>query len=309
MWSAEAPSNIALIKYMGKHDKNVPFNKSLSYTIDRFNSRVEMEIIDSDKDKFEPLDNVGYLKLEIPEAGMQRFINHLIFLKREFNCRTNFLIRSGNNFPNDTGIASSASSFAALTMCAVKAICEIQHIDLPDIYQITNLSRMGSGSSCRSFFSPWAVGEEEGAFAIDLPYKNLHHRLALIESAPKKVSSSQAHNEVLTSLLFDGRPERALRRFNELVAAMQAMDWHKIFVISWQEFQDMHALFNTSRNPFGYMTSATLEILAKVMAFWDLHKDGPVVTVDAGPNIHFLWRDDQSDLLEEFYDNCEFVLM
>lgn len=82
-----------------------------------------------------------------------------------------------------------------------------------------------------------------------------------------------------------------------------------MFVISWQEFFDMHAMFYTSRSPFWYMTPETMNILQKVQQYWDEHKDGPVVTVDAGPNIHFLWRQDQDDMLDDFFENCEFVLM
>lgn len=309
MWSAEAPSNIALIKYMGKHDSNIPYNKSLSYTIDRFNSRVEMDIIDDTSDKFEVLERVGYLNLSIPESGKEKFLRHLAYLKQLFNCKENFLVKSANNYPNDTGIASSASSFAALTMCAVKAICEIQKVAMPDMLTISQMSRVGSGSSCRSFFRPWAMWDGDGASKIDFPYTDLRHRLALIDTAPKKIPSTVAHNEVLSSLLFDGRPERANRRFDELTKAMEAMDWHKIFVICWQEFFDMHALFYTSQNPFGYLLPDTLDILAKVDTFWKKHNDGPVVTIDAGPNIHFLWRSDQDELLSEFYDNSEFVLV
>ena len=309
MWFAEAPSNIALIKYMGKHGVNLPCNKSLSYTIDRFTSRVELEIIDGKDDKFAPLEMVGHLGLNISEFGVQKFLKHLAYLKLVFGCGYKFLVKSANNFPNDTGIASSASSFAALTMCAIQAFCDIQKTDMPSASEMSKLSREGSGSSCRSFFRPWAVWDNDRAYAIDLPMSNLKHRLALIDSSPKKVSSSAAHAEVRSSLLFNGRAERAERRFSDLVKAIEEQDWHKMFVISWQEFFDMHAMFYTSRSPFWYMTPETMNILQKVQQYWDEHKDGPVVTVDAGPNIHFLWRQDQDDMLDDFFENCEFVLM
>ena len=309
MWSAEAPANIALIKCIGRYALNIPCNKSLSFTIDRFKSRVELEIIDSDHDEFEPLESLGYLSLNMPESGIQKFLNHLSFLKKTFNCKACFLVKSANNFPNDTGITSSASSFAALTLCAVQAFCEIQQSNMPSISDISKLSRIGSGSSCRSFFKPWAVWAGEGAQNINFPYQNLRYRLALLETTPKKVSSSTAQVEALTSLLFNGRPERATQRFKEFVAAMHEQDWHKAYITAWQEFCDMHALFATACSPFWYITSDTLEILNKIHDFWIQHKDGPIVTIGAGPNIHFLWREDQEDLLDEFYGECEFVLM
>jgi len=46
-WFAQAPANIALIKYMGKKDpqKNLPGNPSLSYSLDNLLSNVMLEDI------------------------------------------------------------------------------------------------------------------------------------------------------------------------------------------------------------------------------------------------------------------------
>ena len=46
-WLAQAPSNIALIKYMGKKDENsnLPDNSSLSYTLNNLLSTVKLEVI------------------------------------------------------------------------------------------------------------------------------------------------------------------------------------------------------------------------------------------------------------------------
>ena len=43
-WVASAPSNIALIKYMGKTDEqdNRPTNRSLSYTLNHLRTTVEL---------------------------------------------------------------------------------------------------------------------------------------------------------------------------------------------------------------------------------------------------------------------------
>ncbi len=309
MWFAESPSNIAIIKYMGKYALNIPGNKSLSYTINRFKSRVELELIEGKEDKFTPLENIGYLDLQISNEGVQRFLSHLHYLKNVFACKENFIVKSANNFPNDTGIASSASSFAALTTCALNAFCDILKIDMPNQQEMSRLSRFGSGSSCRSFFAPWAAWESEYAEEVNFPFQNIFHQIALVAMTPKIVPSSKAHIEVLRSLLYEGRASRAARRFNEFVLAMEAKDWEKGYIIAWQEFFDMHALFCTSSKPFWYMNSGTLCTLRHVSNFWDTHHDGPIVTVDAGPNVHFLWRDDQKELATEFADDFEFELM
>lgn len=305
MWFAEAPSNIALIKYMGKSNGNIPYNSSLSFTLDKLISRVEMTEIDGSEDKFEPLDMVGFLELDITDKEIERFKKHLYFLKNFFNCDRHFLIRSGNNFPNDVGIASSASSFAALTKCVVEAMIDLGYTDRLSLTKMSELSRYGSGSSCRSFFAPWAIWENEHAEKIDLPFDDLEHTLCLVDSSKKRISSSLAHELVKSSLLFEDRNKRANIRIKELINAMRHKDWESMFHIIWADFFDMHALFETCDRPFGYMTPESFRLLSLIRKMWENKKDGPLVTVDAGPNIHLLWRPDQHEQIAEFENMCD----
>lgn len=305
MWFAEAPSNIALVKYMGKKGNNIPCNTSLSFTLDKLMSRVEMYEIDDEEDKFEPLEMVGFLRLDISRIAIERFKNHLKFLKNFFECNKNFLIKSGNNFPNDVGIASSASSFAALTKCVVNSMIDLKKIPPLSTQEMSKLSRIGSGSSCRSFFSPWAIWENEYAEQIDLPYNDLIHKLCLIDTSRKKISSGDAHIAVSSSLLFSDRPRRANLRVKQLIEASLSKDWEKMFEIVWADFYDMHAMFETCDKPFGYITPETLRILSLTRNVWEEYKDGPIVTVDAGPNVHLLWRRGQEDLISEFESFCD----
>ena len=71
--------------------------------------------------------------------------------------------------------------------------------------------------------------------AIDLLISNLKHRLALIDSSPKKISSSAAHAEVRSSLLFNGRAERAEKRFSDLVKAIEEQYRHKMILRFFQK--------------------------------------------------------------------------
>lgn len=62
-WFAQAPANIALIKYMGKKDENsnLPDNSSLSYTLSNLLSSVKLEKLPTKK----------------------TFGNHLLFLEHQ----------------------------------------------------------------------------------------------------------------------------------------------------------------------------------------------------------------------------------
>ena len=61
----------------------------------------------------------------------------------------------------------------------------------------------------------------------------------------------------------------------------------------------MQSLFETSNPSFGYMTSGSMEILNMGKYCWEAYDDGPLITMDAGPNVHFLWRREQKDLANQ----------
>lgn len=294
IWRAEAPSNIALIKYMGKtdHAENRPTNSSLSYTLSHLRSIVELEATNG-ADRWEPLAAYEARKLDalkLEGKGLQRFLAHLARLKQIYGVEQSFVVRSVNDFPSDCGLASSASSFAALTMAALDALSSLAGQPAPPASEAQALSRQGSGSSCRSFFAPWSVWDENGARRVDeLSDVRFKHQVIVVDEAKKAVSSSEAHRRVVTSALFSGRPERAETRVRELIAALQGGRYADAFEITWAEFWDMHALFETSRPSFGYMTEGSLAALRFVRAqSWEKTGKGPLVTMDAGPNVHLL---------------------
>jgi diphosphomevalonate decarboxylase len=305
MWKAKAPSNIALIKYMGKikTENNQPTNPSLSYTLSHFVT--EVQITENDKDEWQPLEKKGFY-VRLSDHGQQRFLQFFGFLKDRFGIKGKYTIRSANNFPSDCGLASSASSFAALTKATYQLAEDKGHLEKKlSAFDLSALSRTGSGSSCRSFFGPWSLWEQEGAEEIDLPYKDLIHQVAVIEESEKLVSSSEAHKRVNTSLMFRDRPARASERLNELTGVLQKQDWKRAFELTWQEFWDMHALFESSQPPFGYMAAGTMEVLNVARHFWQIENDGPLVTMDAGPNVHLLFRKDQKKLAQKFREQIE----
>lgn len=287
---ASAPSNIALIKYMGKtNETNLPSNSSLSYTLEHLRTFVEIESTQHN-DSWEALP--GLEPITLNETGLKKFLAHFDRLKNLWEVPGHFLIRSANNFPADCGLASSASSFAALT----KATYELARTVRPQLQvsdaELSRLSRMGSGSSCRSFFSPWAVWSAEGAKPVEINLE-LEHAVVIVAGGAKSVSSSQAHKRVPSSLLFSGRTQRAEQRLVKLEASLANKEWQECFEICWTEFWDMHALFETSQPAFGYMTPGSIEVLARMRGIWQTSGDGPLVTMDAGANVHLLLRKDQ----------------
>lgn len=298
-WQYTAASNLALIKYMGKTDpaRNLPSNASCSYALTNLTTTVSLSTITGRFDQWDVNDSVT-----LSEASITRFLKHLQRIKDHFNYSGAFLVRSQNNFPQGVGLASSASSFAALTGCAGSALAELTKKNLLSIDEQAALSRLGSGSSCRSFYSPWAYWKEEKVCALETPYPVLLHQAVLINPQEKQVSSSEAHRRVQSSPYFLGRSARAEARLTDLLKALAQQNWTALYRICFEEFMDMHQLFETSDQPFSYLTQPTRDLLKALQSFWDTTGDGPLITMDAGETIHLLYRPDQADLRDRIQE-------
>ena len=66
----------------------------------------------------------------------------------------------------------------------------------------------------------------------------------------------------------------------------------------------MHTLFHTAKPAFMYMNSGSQSVLQKILQLWQKSDDGPLVTMDAGSNIHLLFNEDfnvdQTDLYNSY---------
>ena len=314
LFEAQAPANLALIKYMGKTSDthNTPTHASLSWTLKHLISFVELEVNNtSQSDVWQPLQR--HLKkkqkaLQNLESSLyqQRFLDHLTYLKSQFGLKSSFIIRSCNNFPSDAGLASSASSFAALTKAFAKALKELKGMSLSDL-QCAHLSRRGSGSSCRSFFSG-CLWKANGELSIIQFPKNWIHTAVLVCHEKKHISSSEAHRLVLTSPLYKNRPQRAEKRIKDVITQLKQNHWAGLFQTLKEEFWDMMDLFHTSSPRFSYLKPGSLKVLQKVDILWKKHRDGPLVTMDAGPHVHLIWRQDQRALMSEI-KACSFPFL
>ncbi len=297
---AQAPANIALVKYMGKRDAscNLPWNDSLSMTLNRLKTWMELTPgPESGGSSWQwvreaPLSltpEQKRLARWIPPApeGEEKITRHLSRVQEwvaEFfplyglplarkggGQPTSWILRSANTFPPSAGIASSASAFAALTLAAVAALCEKpelfgadEHLLLPQELRqaLWRLARRGSGSAIRSFAGPWVVwsGADAHGFASDR-CPPLAHFVVLVSQEPKSVSSSSAHLRVKTSPLWEGRQARACSRVQAARVALEQGQLQSLARLAWAEAWEMHSLFHTAQEDFSYFEPGTLAVL------------------------------------------------
>ena len=96
---------------MGKTSEqtNAPCNSSLSYTLEKLQSFVQIEQSCANQDRWEPLIMPGSTGFELSFQDQQRYLAHLKFLKTLFNFEGNFIVRSCNNFPHSKDVQPTPS--------------------------------------------------------------------------------------------------------------------------------------------------------------------------------------------------------
>jgi diphosphomevalonate decarboxylase len=284
--TAVAHPNIAFIKYWGNRDQSLrlPENGSISMNLEELTTRTQVT--------FDPglpsdiLDLNGHR-----QTGMvfNRVVSHLNLLRGLRGIATRAYIKSENNFPEGTGIASSASAFAALTVAAVRAL----GIVLPE-RDLSRLARRGSGSACRSIpegFVEWYPGSSDvDSYAHSIAkadYWDIVDCIAILNRKQKATGSTEGHALAKTSPLQSARVMDAPRRLDRCRDAIQTRDFSLFAETIEQDCLLMHAVMITSMPALVYWEPATLELMHAVKTW---RKSGiPVAfTIDAGPNVHII---------------------
>jgi len=287
----EAPPNIALVKYWGLRNRAraIPFNSSISVTLDRLRSRTTV--------RFDPTlanDRVelnGSVATGGPRDGVVRFLDRVRELAKVTYAAE---VRSENNFPTASGLASSASGFAALAGAATSAL----GLRLSG-RELSRLARFGSGSASRSVFGgfvEWRAGlEPDGSDCYARPLFGPEHWPALVDlvlivkAAPvKTVRSEEAmQSTVATSPTYAHRLAELPVRLRKIRAAIGARDSRRLFPLVMEECDSFREVCETTRPSLDYLTTTSRALLAEVRTI-NREAGRPVAayTHDAGAHLH-----------------------
>lgn len=291
--TAKAPANIASIKYWGRKDEKLrlPANDSISMNLSEVFTITTVEFSESYKK-----DEVKLVGKKLDRKEEKRIIDHLDRVRNLAKIKTFAKVVTKNNFPTGTGIASSASGFAALTVAAVKA----SGLEFSE-RQLSILARQGSGSACRSVpdgFVEWKSGtSSNSSFAHTLfpsDWLNVVDILVIVEKKTKKISSSEGHALTESSPFYGVRISGMKDKLKKIKQALTNKDFKTFGEISEAEAVNMHAVMMTSCPPLYYWTPETLKIILSVIEW---REEGlPVYfTIDAGPNVHLLALPEEID--------------
>ena len=328
--SWRSPSNIAIIKYWGKHGVQLPCNPNISFTLDKAFTETTLSFRLKEIGQNKHDISLNFLFENAPNEPFR--LKQLKFLRSivpifPFLTQYELDISSHNSFPHSAGIASSASSMSALALC----LCEMEMLISDKEFQISNfkfqepdsgissnfklqtsnflnkvsmIARLGSGSACRSMFptmAAWGVCPEiEGSnneyavgFESDIHdvFKTYHDAILIASRGEKSVSSRMGHGLMDNNPFAAPRYQQANERMTAVVAALRSGDVETFGQIAEDEALTLHALMMTSSPSFTLLKPNTLRMIEILRGWREATKLPAYFSLDAGPNLHLLYPD------------------
>jgi len=288
---ALAHPNFALSKYWGKRagPGNFPAVPSLSVTVTGFATRTGVRFDGSCSTDCVILDGA-----QAVGRARARVVELLDRVRRAAGDRRCARVVSNNDFPSASGLASSASGFAALAVAAVRAA----GLDW-DASRVSDLARRSSASAARSVFGGFvelgagAVGATEGQLLAACPVAPAGHLpievlVAITTEEPKAVGSSEGMRATMDrSPYAQAWLEEAPKLHAQLREALLGRDFARVGELSEASALAMHA--SAIAAGVVYWNGATLEALRTVRALRDAGL-AAYATIDAGPHVKVLAR-------------------
>ena len=319
-WSA--PSNIALVKYWGKKENQIPANPSISFTLNNcktitklsFTKKNNTITIGATKEKFSfDLLFEGKPKEDF-KPKIQKFFER-IEIYCPYLTKYHFTIDTENTFPHSSGIASSASGMAALSMNIMKLEKALRPAMTDEYFfqKASFLARLGSGSACRSVKGSvvvWGnhaeINTSSDLYGVEFPskihenFKNYQDTILLVDKGEKQVSSTVGHDLMHNHPFAEQRFAQAHHNLSAIKTVLETGNLDEFIKIVESEALTLHAMMMTSLPYFILMKPNTLEIINKIWKFRNETKIPVCFTLDAGANVHVLYPENVRESVLQF---------
>ena len=303
--TAIGPSNIAFTKFWGRIDESLrlPENGSVSMTLSNLLTTTTVEFSPNYKQDQIIINGGG---LESGEA--ERVIKHLDRVRKMAGISLKAKVVSNNNFPTGTGLSSSASGFAALTLAASAAA----GLKLSE-KELSILARLGSGSACRSIpagFVEWLDGNtSETSYATQIfppDWWNIADVVAVVSEGKKEVATSVGQQGAQSSPFMAVRLSR-MKDKNKLVKKLiEEKNFAEFGKLIEQEALELHTIMLTQYPPLIYWTPGTLRIM-KLVSRWRTEGIPVYFTINTGQDIHLICEAENIDKVKAKLANLDFV--
>lgn len=317
----QSPSNIALVKYWGKKENQIPANPSISFTLDNCKSTTRLKFSSRKSETKNPDFDFEFFFEGKPKEDFKPKIQKF-FQRLESYCPYlkdfSFEIHSENSFPHSSGIASSASGMSALALC----IMDLEKKLYPEMCQdhfnrkSSFLARLGSGSASRSIegnLVVWGkhknIESSSDLFGVKFPYevhevfKNYQDTILLVDKGEKLVSSTVGHDLMYEHPFAEMRFQQAHDNLNKLIPILKSGNTTEFIKIVESEALTLHAMMMSSQPYFILMKPNTLEIINKIWSYREKTQIPVCFTLDAGANVHILYPENHQNKVLEFVKN------
>ena len=315
-----APSNIALVKYWGKKDKQIPANPSISFTLNNCKTITKLTFV-KHFDKLSVTNGNFSFDLLFEGKPKEEFKPKIqkFFERIEIYCPYlkdyHFVIDTENTFPHSSGIASSASGMAALAMNIMSLEKALNPAMTEDFFfqKASFLARLGSGSACRSVKGSvvvWGnhveINDSSDLFGVEFPstihanFKNYQDTILLVDKGEKQVSSTVGHDLMHNHPFAEQRFAQAHQNLSAIKTVLETGDLENFIKIVESEALTLHAMMMTSLPYFILMKPNTLEIINKIWKYRNETKTPVCFTLDAGANVHILYPENVRENVLQF---------
>ncbi|MDZ4228139.1 MAG: diphosphomevalonate decarboxylase [Candidatus Levybacteria bacterium] len=290
--TAVAPSNIALIKYWGRKDEvlRLPENGSISMNLSNLTTTTTVEFNSDFKEDEIIINN------QKEAQGRNRAIKHLDRIRKLAKINLKAKVATNNNFPTGTGLSSSASGFAALTLAGAK----VAGLNLPE-KELSILARQGSGSACRSIpngFVEWLDGNtSDTSYGVSLypeNYWDIADVVAIVSKDKKEVSTTEGQKLAASSPFFKVRKGKIKDKIKLIKKYMKEKDFVKFGELVEAEALELHAIMLTSTPSLIYLLPGSLRIM-HLTKKWRADGLQAYFTVNTGQDIHLICQKKDAD--------------
>lgn len=316
--SWRCPSNIALVKYWGKRAVQLPQNPSLSFTL--------REAVTETTVEFQPAESgKGQLKFTFDGKENKPFAERISLYVGSlipflpFLSQFDLHISSKNTFPHSSGIASSASSMGALALCFTSMEQELfGALNNPDDFyrKASFLARLGSGSASRSVYGGFVLwgahdqqpgSSDEFAVPVEIAGSNtfvsLHDAILITSKEKKKISSTAGHGTMENHPFAKARYTQARNNLAAMSKAILKEDELNFTRILEEEALSLHAMMLSADPGYSLLNDRSWTIIGKIRDFRKNTGTFATFTLDAGPNVHFIFKKQDEKKIRGFIEN------
>lgn len=290
--TAIAPSNLAFIKYWGKIDEKLRLSANCSISMNLSNLLTTTTVEFSQRYSQDEVIIDGLFDVQ----KSQRVVEHLDRMRKITHMREKARVVSKNNFPTSTGLSSSASGFAALTLAGTKAL----GLSLSE-KELSILARQASGSACRSIpsgFVEWIAGStSETSYAVSIfppDFWRIVDIVVLVSSRAKDVATSEAQKSAFSSSFMRERLKLIGGKISHLKNYIKVHDFIRFGELVEAEALELHAIMFTAKPTLIYLLPETVLVM-RLVKEWRVEGLPVYFSLNTGQDVHLLCMLEHAD--------------